>query len=178
MNLSSVVTPRLKARAAGVFYAITVVAGMYGYLFASAKPAAHAALLAAGAAYVVVTFLLYELLAPVSRSISMLAVFFSLVGIARTDNATFFFGFYCAVVGYLIFNSTFLPRVLGILMALAGLGLLADTLTGILAPGFSHALSPYALGLDGLGEILLTIWLLAFGVDAVKWEEAAARAPR
>lgn len=36
-----------------------------------------------------------------------------------------FFGPYCLLIGYLILRSTFLPRILGVLMALAGFGSLA-----------------------------------------------------
>jgi hypothetical protein len=37
-------------------------------------------------------------------------------------NGLVFFGFYCPLIGYLIFRSIFLPRILGVLMMFAGLG--------------------------------------------------------
>jgi hypothetical protein len=79
-----------------------------------------------------------------------------------------FFGFYCLLIGYLIFRSIFLPRILGVGMAIAGLGWLT-----FLLPTLSHALSPYIL-IVGLGELLLVLWLIAVGVNAERWKEQAA----
>src|SRR5207249_8313199 len=53
-------------------------------------------------------------------------------------NNLVFFGFYCLLIGYLIFSSTFLPRILGALMAFGGLGWLT-----FLSPALAHSLSPY-----------------------------------
>jgi hypothetical protein len=70
-----------------------------------------------------------------------------------------FFGVYCLLIGYLIFRSAFLPRFLGVLMALAGLGWLT-----FLSPPFADRLSPYNLVLGFLAELLLMLWLLVMGV--------------
>lgn len=88
--------------------------------------------------------------------------------------ALVFFGFYCVLIGYLICKSTFLPRILGAFMMLAGLGGLA-----FLSPVIATSFLPYTL-IGSVGELLLTVWLLAKGVDAEKWRvsDAAARAAR
>jgi len=44
-----------------------------------------------------------------------------------------FFGCYCLLTGYLVFRSIFLPRVLGVLMALGGVGWLTGSFTSLLA---------------------------------------------
>jgi len=69
------------------------------------------------------------------------------------------FGFYDLLIGYLIFKSVFLPRVLGVLMALAGLGWLT-----FLWPPLANHLSPYNLVLGFLAELSLMLWLLVMGV--------------
>jgi len=71
-----------------------------------------------------------------------------------------FFGFYCLLIGYLIFKSGFLPQTLGVLMALAGLGWLA-----FLVPPFAHSLDPYIRIPGVVGELALTLWLIVKGVN-------------
>jgi hypothetical protein len=83
--------------------------------------------------------------------------------------ALVFFGFYCLLIGYLIFKSTFLPRILGLLMGFAGLG----WLTNLWAP-LATALFPYNVAPGMLGEGALTLWLLAMGVNTQRWNEQAS----
>jgi hypothetical protein len=82
-----------------------------------------------------------------------------------------FFGFYCLLLAGLAFRARFLPRVLGLLLALAGAGWLVGSFGSLLAPPFP--LSGYLLPVSGLGEGLFTLWLLAMGVNAAKWREQA-----
>jgi hypothetical protein len=82
-----------------------------------------------------------------------------------------FFGFYCLLIGYLIFRSTFLPRILGALMAFAGLAWLT-----FLSPPLANYLSPYNLAVGALAELSLTLWLLVMGVNVERWREQASAA--
>jgi hypothetical protein len=82
-----------------------------------------------------------------------------------------FFAFYDLLIGYLIFRSTFLPRVLGVLMAIAGLGWLT-----FLSPPLANFLSPYILLLGFLAELSLCLWLLVVGVNVQQWKEQARAA--
>jgi|CZKK01.1.fsa_nt_gi hypothetical protein len=80
-----------------------------------------------------------------------------------------FFGIYCLLIGYLIFKSAFLPRILGALMALAGLGWLT-----FLYPPLANHLSPYNLVLGFLAELSFCLWLLVMGVNVQRWKEQAS----
>src|SRR6202050_103275 len=82
-----------------------------------------------------------------------------------------FFGVYCLLIGYFIFKSFFLPRILGVLMALAGLGWLT-----FLSPPLANHLSPYNLVLGFLAELSLMLWLLVMGVNVQRWQEQAGAA--
>jgi hypothetical protein len=166
------VSPRVKARIAGVFYLLTFATGIYA-LVVRGRSGAVAGLIA-GACYIAVTLLFYGLFKPVNRRLSFLAASISLVGVAvgplqlRGVHPLVFFGFYCLLIGYLILRSTFLPRILGALMAVASLGWLT-----FLSPPLATSLYPYNLGPGILGEGALTLWLLVAGVDVRRWQEQA-----
>jgi hypothetical protein len=80
-----------------------------------------------------------------------------------------FFGFFCALLGYLVFRSTFLPRIIGVLYVLAGLGYLT-----FLSPPVAIALSPFNLAPAALAEPSLILWLMFIGVNVQRWQEQAS----
>jgi len=175
------VSPRLKARIAGVFYLLTFLTGVLALVSVRARFAAD---LIATVSYVGVTLLFYDLFRPVNRLLSLLAAFVGLVGCAvgalRTLDLAFlsinslvFFGFYCLLIGYLIIRSAFLPRILGVLMAIGGLGWLTFA-----SPALVKILSPYNMAPGILGEGLLTLWLLIFGLNEQRWREQAGEGTR
>jgi hypothetical protein len=90
------------------------------------------------------------------------------------DVALFFFGVHCLLVGWLILRATFLPRILGLLMAIAGVCYLANTVAGALAPDFSRMLFPWILLPALPAEGGLTLWLLIMGVNVDKWRAQTA----
>jgi hypothetical protein len=125
---------------------------------------------------VAVTLLFHDIFKPVNRCLSLLAASFNLVALTfgalqRVNIGLVFGGFYCFLIGYLIFRSTFLPRIPGALMASAGLGWLT-----FLSPPLANHLSPYNLGSGIVGEGLLMLWLLVMGVNVQRWKEQASTA--
>lgn len=170
-------SPRFKARIAGVFYLLVFLTGGLA-LFVRGRLGSAAGLIA-GACYIAVTLLFYYIFKPVNSKLSLLAAFISLVGIIigplsllhlapSNLNPLVFFGFYCLLIGYLIFRSTFLPGILGVLMVFAGLGWLT-----FLSPPLANYLSPYIFLPGLLGEGALTLWLLVMGVNVQRWKEQA-----
>ena len=81
-----------------------------------------------------------------------------------------FFGFYCLSLGYLIFRSTFFPRIIGVLLAIQGLLYLTNSFANFLAPGIAARVFPY-LAASAVAEISLCLWLIVVGVNVSKWEE-------
>ncbi len=178
-------SPRPRARAAGFFWLMTILTGAFA-MFAGSR-VALAANLTATACYLAATVLLYGLLKPVNRSVSLLAAFFSFAGcaigassslfrLALSNIGFVFFGLHCLLVGYLILRSTFLPRAVGALMAFGGLGWLTFGLATLLSPPLARALSPYIMAPGILGEAALSLWLLVMGVNAERWKEQARSA--
>ncbi len=229
-------SPRFKARMAGVFQLLEAITAaspgvfILGRLVVSGNAAATAAnilgherlfwlgfasLLIGVACHIAWALLMYELLKPVNRSLSLLAAFVILVGCAiqaltslfylaplltlqggssfsaftaeqlqalalmflklntyANDIYLVFFGCWCILIGYLIFRSTFLPRILGVLVAISGLG----WVTYLYPPLANHLFSPYIAVASAIGEIPLEFWLIVMGVNAQRWKEQASAA--
>lgn len=170
-------------------------------------------------ASVVVTLLLHDFFKPVDRSLSLLATFFSLIGLAvlavnsllhlapvlflnsassasglevghwqdlalmclrlhaqGSSLSGVFFGFYCFLIGCLVFRSLFLPRGVGVLMAAGGLSYLAHGFASILAPDLASGFPGLPL-LGGAAELLFSLWLMRKGARSMagifEWIRAA-----
>jgi hypothetical protein len=74
-----------------------------------------------------------------------------------------FWGLWLIPFGLLVYKSVFIPRVLGNLLILAGIGYTVDSLTFILVPTFRVFTQPAAFLFSGLGEGLTILWLLIMG---------------
>ena len=84
--------------------------------------------------------------------------------------AFIFSGLWLLPLGYLVFKSGFLPRILGVLLIIGGFGYLLDVFAGFLIPG-----SNLSIGLfTGLSEIFFLLWLLIKGVNVEQWEKRVA----
>lgn len=81
-----------------------------------------------------------------------------------------FYGVASLIRGILIFHSRYLPKFLGVLMAIGGACFIAKTFIAVLAPRYASdvLLLPMFLTL-----LAMTAWFLTKGVNAAKWEEAA-----
>lgn len=88
------------------------------------------------------------------------------------DLALVFFGFHCLALGWLIFRSGFLPRLLGVAMVIAGVCYLTSTFVTLIFPVVTL---PFDLQLPAFAiELALCLWLIVVGVNAAKWREPGA----
>jgi hypothetical protein len=94
-------------------------------------------------------------------------MFLKLNGLAF-DTCLVFFGLWCVLTGYLIFKSSFMPRILGVLLVIDGLGWMI-----FIWPPLGHYLFPIIAAACGLAEIPLQLWLLIFGVNNERWKAQA-----
>ena len=176
-------SPCLKARIAGALFLLLLLTAACTEFFFHGR-LSFAADLAAGiievSCMIAVTLLFYDIFKPVDRGLSLLAASMNFVGLALEvlqflpkgmNIGLAFHGFYWILIGYLIFRSAFLPRALGVLMALAGLGWMS-----FLSPPLANYLSPYILVLGFVAELALCLWLLVKGVNVQRWREQASAA--
>ena len=222
---------KAKARLIGVLFLITIVAGGFAQGFVGGKLiSADASATAAGivaheglyrlafavyliemACQIAMTVLFYQLLKPVSKTASLLAATFGLVGctiktLARLfffapllvlggagylsvfdprqlealaffslrmnytaeTIAVVFFGLNTLITGYLVLRSTFLPRALGVVSVVGGLGWMI-----YLYEPLAARLEAYIVGVGVIGALATVLWLLVKGVDEQRWKEQA-----
>ena len=84
-------------------------------------------------------------------------------------------GFWNILTGYLIFRSTFLPRILGVLLAISGFYYQVNNFAQFLYPAIAARLEPYVFVI-GMAELLLALWLVVMGVNEQRWKEQASAA--
>jgi hypothetical protein len=171
-------SPSFKARIAGALSLLSLCAAVFGEFIVRRLELAGDLIAVLG--MVVLTVLLYYIFKPVNKGLSLLAACFNLVGLTfgalrwnprGVDTPVVLNGLYCFLIGYLVFRSTFLPRILGALMAFAGLGWVT-----YLSPEFASHLSPYNLAAGVFGQESVMVWLLVKGVNDQRWKEQAGAA--
>jgi hypothetical protein len=176
--------PRPRGRLTGVVYLIFFLTAILAQLLTSRNLifAGTATNLVSIGFYFALGLLFYGMFKPVSRHVSLLAVLFNFAGCIVMAIGLFsptllpisplwFFGPYCLLIGCLGLRSTFLPRILGAFMVLAGVGWLA-----FLIPAVALHLTIYIEGLGIFAEAALMLWLIVMGVNIQHWNEQAISA--
>ncbi len=82
--------------------------------------------------------------------------------------AQIFWGLWLFPMGYLVFKSGFLPRILGVLLMIACFGYVIQSFAAFL--GYNVSI----IFFTGWGELLLLLWLLIKGVNVEQWKKRAA----
>jgi hypothetical protein len=84
----------------------------------------------------------------------------AMLGIAAFNDiwhvSQFLFGLHLLLIGYLAYRSHYIPRLLGVLIVIAGLGYATDSLGAVLSLGSWTDISSFTF----LGEFLLALWLV------------------
>jgi hypothetical protein len=79
-----------------------------------------------------------------------------------------FFGFYCILIGYVIYRTNAIPKIIGVLYSIAGICYLINSFTMFLSKGFANPLFIYLAIPILIGELSLCLWLLIKGIDTSK----------
>ena len=79
--------------------------------------------------------------------------------------ASIFWGLWLFPFGILVIRSGFIPRVLGVLLIMAGIGYVVGSFTSLLLPQHARLVSQPAMVLE-FGELPIVFWLLIRGARA------------
>ena len=91
--------------------------------------------------------------------------------------AQIFTGLWLLPLGFLVFKSGFLPRILGILLMIATFGYLIETFGNFLFPRYQEIYAWIVAVPAAIGEISFCLWLLIRGVNVQKWENRVPASP-
>jgi hypothetical protein len=83
--------------------------------------------------------------------------------------AQVFWGLWLIPLGYLVFRSGFLPRLLGVLLIVAGVGYVVDVVVVVLLPNIDSTISQFTF----VGELLFPLWLVFKAVNVDRWQRVA-----
>jgi len=79
--------------------------------------------------------------------------------------AAIFWGLWLFPFGLLVMRCGFIPKALGVLLLVAGLGYVLDSSTSLIFPRYTSAVGDFA-GILQLGEPPIILWLLIWGAKA------------
>jgi len=91
-----------------------------------------------------------------------------------------FFGVSCAILGYLVLRSRYVPRVLGVLLLVAAVGYLVDSFGRTLLTHYAEHESLFGMVVllpAFVAEVSFCLWLLVKRVDAGRVEQFLASTP-
>jgi hypothetical protein len=83
------------------------------------------------------------------------------------------FWLYAAYSGILVIRSGFIPRVLGVLLMIAGSAYLASSFTSLLLPHYAQLVGQFAMVLEA-GEVPIVLWLLIWGAKVQQIDAPAS----
>ena len=81
--------------------------------------------------------------------------------------AHIFFGLWLLPMGYLVYKSGFIPKIVGVLLVIAGVGYVVQSFAAFLGYNVNIIL------FTGLGELVFLLWLLIKGVNVEQWKKRA-----
>ncbi len=80
-----------------------------------------------------------------------------------------FFGLWLFPMGYLVFKSNYIPKIIGIFLVIACFGYLIDFTTFFVFPNVKIVASRFTF----IGEVMMVSWLVIKGVNVEQWERRA-----
>ncbi|PHS78003.1 MAG: hypothetical protein COB56_00250 [Robiginitomaculum sp.] len=79
--------------------------------------------------------------------------------------AGIFWGLWLFPMGYLVYKSNFMPKIIGIALMIGCFGYIADSFIYILLPDIGFQFAQFLF----IGEVMMAFWLLIMGVNEEKW---------